>query len=80
MHGTHVIHRRRSDDHERADDKRAVHIREGQPQVCLQALLSLRAELMHFPFLAAESVDHANRAKTLLSLPEDRAFLLLNEC
>ena len=66
------------DDHERADHERAVHVREGEPQIRLQTLLRLQMKLAHLPFLAAERVHHPNRAQTFLRLREHGALLFLN--
>ena len=73
-----VIHRGRPDHHECADDERAFHIREGEPQIRLQTLLRALMKLRDFEFLASESVHHADRAQSFLRLGEDRAFLFLD--
>ncbi len=64
--------------HERADDERAVHVRKGEPQIRLQALLRLQMKLPHLPFLPAERVDHPDRAQPFLRLREEGAFLFLD--
>ena len=78
MKCAHPVHRRGPDDHERADDKRAVHVRECEAQIRVKTLLRLQMELAHFPFLAAECVHHPYRAQTLLRLREQGALLFLN--
>ena len=73
-----VIHGGGPDDHQRADDERAVHVRQGEPQIRVQALLRLQMKLTDLPFFAAEGVDHADRAQSFLRLGEERALLFLD--
>ncbi len=75
-----VIHRGRSKNHQRADHKRAIHVRQRQTEVCLQTLLGLLMKLHDFELLTTERVHHSNRAQAFLRLGEDGAFLFLNEC
>ena len=78
MQGAEVIHGGGAHDHECADDERAVHVREGEPQIRVKTLLRLQMKLAHLPFLAAEGVHHADRAQTFLRLREQGAFLFLD--
>ena len=73
-----VIHRGCSHHHERADNERAVHVREGETKVGVQTLLRLQMKLANLPFLAPEGVDHSHGAQAFLRLGQQSTLLLLN--
>ena len=65
-----VIHRRCADDHERADDERAVHIRQRQPQIGLQTLVGLLVKLQDLDLFTPKRVHHTNGTEPFLGLRE----------
>ncbi len=73
-----VIHRGRADAHERADDERAFHVRQGELEIGLQAVLRALVELRDLEILAPEGVHHPDRAQTFLRLGQQRAVLFLD--
>ena len=75
-----VIHRRRPENHQRADYQRAVHVCERETQVRLQTLPGLLMKLHHFELFATKRVYHAYGAEPFLRLRQHGAFLFLNEC
>ena len=80
MQRTDVIHCSCADHHQCADDQRAIHIRQREPQIGLQTLPGLLLELEYFEFLPTKCVDHPNRAETFLRLHKDRALPFLDGC
>ena len=78
MEGAEVIHRRRAHDHERADDERAFHVREGEAQVGLQASLRALVKLRDLEIFPPERVHHPDGAESFLRLGEERAVLFLD--
>ena len=73
-----VIHRRGSDDHQRADDKCAFHVGQGQAKVGLQTSAGLLVELRDLEFLTPEGMDHSNRTQSFLCLGQHGTFLFLD--
>ena len=49
-----VIHRGRSDHHQRADDQRTVHVRYGEPEIGLQTAVRLFVKLARPPILRGQ--------------------------
>ena len=79
MQRAYVIHRRCADDHERADDESAVHVRQRQSQIGLQTLAGLLMKSQDLELFTPKRVHHSNRTEPFLRLREHGAFLFLNE-